>query len=94
MKKVVKDYIDKNKTLTSKKLKKQTDASNLIAKYIHLYESDKIEKTKFRNLCYATKIYSDILRNEWIDKAEKRLEELEKKVGSEVEQDLLFDGLD
>lgn len=78
MKKVVKEYIEKKKTVRSNKLKNQLDASNLISKYIELYEADKIEKTKFRNLCYGVRIYSEILKNRWLDESEKRLDELEK----------------
>jgi len=91
MKKVVKEYIKSNKERT-KKLSKQTEAGELVAKYIQLYEKDKIDNTKFRNLCYGAKIYSEILRNYWLDEAEKRLEELEALQGSSSNEGLNFEG--
>jgi len=79
MKKIVKDYIEKNKIKASKRIETQLEASKLVSRYLQLYEQNKIETNKYRNLIYGAKIYSEILRNKWQDELEARLEAIESR---------------
>lgn len=78
MKKVVREYIEKNKNKASKRITSQLEASKLVSRYLQLLEQDKIDLTKYRNLIYGAKVYSDIMKNYWQDELEKRLETLER----------------
>lgn len=92
MKKTVKEFIDKKKIKASKRVTSQLEAANFVSRYIQLYEQDKIPTDKYRNLMYGAKIYSEIMRNQWIDNAEKRLKELESYTKSDNQNEIIFEG--
>ena len=91
MKKVIREFVEKKKSVSTLKVRKQIDAVNLASKYLQLYESDQLQPAKYRNLMYGLNTISTILKNAWMDENEKRIQALENKEFPPIQIQLLDD---